>query len=73
MENEVKSLKLAQKVLIIINLFLSMIYTAGVDSLETFDILMYGAVLAGLWYVVKLMNDRINELEESDEEQTTEK
>lgn len=64
---EIKSLKWGQNLLIAVNLILSMIYVAGVDSLSTFDVFLYAAVLAGMWYVVKMMDDKIKELSKKDE------
>ena len=58
---EIKTMKAAQTVLTYINLFLSMIYVMAVDSLDMFDLVTYALVLGGLWYVVKMMNDRIEE------------
>ena len=57
-------MKTATKILIIINLFLSMVYVAGIDSLSNFDILAYGALLAGLWCLVKLMSQEQNKSKE---------
>lgn len=59
---EVKSMKWGQNLLIYINLFLSMIYAMAVDSLSTFDVILYAGVLAGMWYIVKMMDDKIKEL-----------
>lgn len=59
-----KDLTLLQRIFIVINLFLSMIYACAIDSLSNFDIILYGAVLGGLWYVVKLINDKIESLKE---------
>lgn len=63
---EIKAMKFGQNLMIVISLALSMIYACGIDSLTNFEILMYGGILAGLWYVVKLMNDRIEELKSSE-------
>ena len=60
-------MKTAIKILIIINLFLSMVYVAGIDSLSNFDILAYGALLAALWYLVKLMSRAPKESKEEKE------
>ena len=57
-------MKAATKILIIINLFLSMVYVAGIDSLSNFDILAYGVILAGLWYLVKVMSREQNKSKE---------
>ena len=49
-------MKTAQKILIVINLLLTMVYVAGVDSLSNYSVIAYGAILAGLWWLVKLMD-----------------
>lgn len=54
-------MKAAFNTLVIINLVLSMIYIGGVDSLSTTNVVLYGAVLAGLWWVVKKMYDKMKE------------
>ena len=69
MENkDIKTMKMAQTIMICINLFLSMIYACAVDSLDMFDLTAYALLLVGLWYIVKLMNDKIEEEKEKSSE-----
>lgn len=57
-------MKAGLRILVLINLALTMIYVAGVDSLSNFNVVAYGALLAGLWWIVKAMNKRVNKTEE---------
>lgn len=61
-----KELNFLLQALIVINLFLSMIYTCAVDSLSNFDIIFYAAILGGLWYVVKLVNDKVESMKDDE-------
>lgn len=46
-------MKTRVKILIGINLALTMLFISAVDSLSNLDVLKYGAMLALLWYSVK--------------------
>lgn len=59
METKLKSLKVAHQVMIYVNIILSMLYVAGIDSLSNTCVILYGAILVGLWYIVKLIHDEI--------------
>lgn len=50
-------MKTGVKILTAINLSLTMIFVAAVDSLSNLDILKYSLMLALLWYSVKCINE----------------
>lgn len=57
-------MKPAIKTLVIVNLLLTMIYVAGVDSLSTSNVIIYGLMLAGLWWLTELTAMERNETKE---------
>lgn len=53
-----------RKAATIILLLLTLVYVAGVDSLSNYNVIAYGALLAGLWWLVKLLHKEQNKSKE---------
>lgn len=60
-------MKTAQRILIVINLLLTLVYVAGVDSLSNYNVMAYGAILAGLWWLVRVMGSETKASKEGQE------
>lgn len=50
--------KFAFKILTAISIFFSMLYVAAVDSFSNSEIFLYALPLAGLWYLVSILNKK---------------
>lgn len=62
--NDIKTMEVIKNILIYFNLPLSMVFVAAVDSLSTMTLVMGMGILAFLWYLVKLVDDKIDEMKE---------
>ena len=61
-------MKTRVKILIGINLALTMLFISAVDSLSNMDLLKYGAMLALLWYSVKCIARTENNNQETQQQ-----
>ena len=67
---DIKSIKFGRNMLFLVNMFLSVLFIMTIDGLSTFDMILYGGVLSGLWYVVKMMDDKVK-VDQKTSDQTT--
>ena len=67
---DIKAMKSGRNMLFLVNMFLSVLFIMTIDGLSTFDMILYGGVLSGLWYVVKMMDDKVK-VDQKTSDQTT--
>lgn len=57
-------MKTVQKIFIWVNIILTLLFVAAVDSLSNFQIIALGAFLGVLWYLLREMSARMAREEE---------